>query len=103
MAAVMQMVHCSGVSLCVRHTLYRIRVAGAGRAEGVREDTTNMSSAEMSVMGTTGRRPRTVVPDATRLMTSTPPNDSTGTAAPDAGAATAACRSATPATAAAVQ
>jgi hypothetical protein len=82
--------------------LYRIKVAGDGRDEGVREDTTNMSRAEINVIGTTGSSPRTVVPDATRLTTSTPPSESTATDAPGPGAGTDDWRIATPATAAAV-
>jgi hypothetical protein len=42
---------------------------------GVSFETTNISSAETSTIGTTGMKPKTDVPEGVRAMTSVPPND----------------------------
>src|SRR6185295_11679513 len=83
------------------HQKYLASVAGAGREPGVQRDTTTISSAETSVMGTTGSRPSTIVPDAARVTTSMPPIEKTGTV-PPGGAGTTDCSTATASTAAAV-
>ena len=72
-----QISHCSGVSsgadADVVHQV--IRLTGevfrqrrrAGTRAGVNRDTTTISSAEISVIGTTGSRPSTIVPVAARV------------------------------------
>src|SRR5688572_21346994 len=92
----------SQVFLSMIYTSYFASVAGAGSERAVARDTTNISSAETTVIGTTGRNPRTVVPAVIRAMTSTPPTAQTVTAVPGGGAGTADCSTATPAIAAAV-
>ena len=62
-----------------------------------------MSSAEITVIGTTGSNPRTVVPEAIRVTISVPATESTPIPTPGGGAGTTHCRTATPPTAAAVQ
>src|SRR5262245_13019877 len=83
--------------------LYRASVAAAGRVPGVMRETTIISSADTIVIGTTGRSPNTIVPAATRVMTSAPAIDSTTVAVPGGGVGTTDCRTAIEATAAAVQ
>src|SRR5262249_29710848 len=90
------------VRLNVRHMVYRSSVADEARDAGVRDETTNISSADTIVIGTTGSKPNTVVPAAIRATTVVPPGAQTGTAAPGGGAGTTDCSMATPATAAAV-
>src|SRR5262245_32586298 len=82
---------------------YLARVARLGRDVDVRSETVTIRNAETMVMGTTGRTPNTVVPDAARLTTSMPPHERSDIAAPGGGAGTAAWISATASTAAAVQ
>src|SRR5262249_25753041 len=86
---------------CV-YTSYFATVAAAGSEADVMRDTTIMRTAEPIVIGTTGRKPSTVVPAAPRVMTSTPPTAQIGTPAPGRGAGTTACRIAIASTAAAV-
>src|SRR5262249_7911826 len=54
---------------------YLARVARLGRDVDVRSETVTIRNAETMVMGTTGRTPNTVVPDAARLTTSMPPHE----------------------------
>jgi hypothetical protein len=56
----------------------------------------------MIVMGTTGSRPKTIVPAAVRVIVSSPPIDRTVVTAPGGGAGTIDCRIAIAATAVAV-
>src|SRR5438445_5661527 len=102
MAAMMQISHCSGVSRegVVSESMavtshqppvtekYLARVDARGRADEVRRDTITISSAEMIVIGTTGRKPRTVVPAVTRVITSICPIETIGTTLPGGGAVT---------------
>src|SRR5207249_11138946 len=67
---------------------YLARVDARGRADEVRRDTITISSAEMIVIGTTGRKPRTVVPAVTRVITSICPIETSGTTLPGGGAVT---------------
>src|SRR5688500_1309317 len=97
------MIAISQVFLSIVYTSYFASVDGGGIDPAVTRDTTNISSAEISVIGTTGRNPKTVVPAAMRAMASTPPTAQTVTAVPGGGAGTADCRIAMPAIAAAVQ
>ena len=68
-------------------------------AAGVSADTTNISSADMSVMGTTGSRPNTIAPVVARVTTSIPPTPKTGTIVPGGGVGTTVWTQATIATA----
>ena len=46
----------------LRHSRYRASVTSDGQAPGVRRETTSISSAEMTVIGTTGSIPPTRAP-----------------------------------------
>src|SRR5688572_30426098 len=62
-----------------------------------------MSIAEMMVMGTTGRKPRTIIPAAALVTISVSPIEKTETAVPGGGAATVVWTTATVSTPATVQ
>src|SRR4051794_41737589 len=80
------------------YTSYLASVAADGRDPAGPRDTMNIRSTEPIVMGTTGSKPKTVVPAAIREMTLTPPTPHTVSADPGAGAATTACSTATTST-----
>src|SRR4051812_38491307 len=82
--------------------LYLASTWAGGRAPGVSFETTIIISAETIVIGTTGSRPSTVVPEATRVTIGVAPNDSSATLTPGGGGATADWITATATTAAAV-
>src|SRR4029453_16552515 len=65
-------------------------------------DTANMSAAEISVMGTTVSIPKTIVPEAALVTTSTPAMANRLTSDPGGGAGTSACTTAIVVTAPAV-
>ena len=67
------------------------------------DETTAISSSETSVIGTTGMKPRTVVPPAVRARKSIPPAENATRGGPGGGAGTACWNTATPTTAAATQ
>src|SRR5690606_30313044 len=65
--------------------------------------TTTRSSTDTIVIGTTGRKPSTIVPADSRVTMSRPPSVSTATACPGGGGGITFCTMATPTTAAAHQ
>src|SRR6187549_2534850 len=81
---------------------YLASVVGPGLATGVSADTTTIMSADTTVIGTTGRKPATIIPAAARVMTGVPPGLHTGISVPAGGAGIVVCTAATNATAAAV-
>src|SRR5215207_5992585 len=97
------MIAISQVFLSIFYTSYFASVAAAGSEPAVARDTMSIRRPDMSVIGTTGRNPSTVVPAAMRAMTSTPPTAQTVTDVPGGGAGTVDWMTATPAIAAAVQ
>ena len=82
---------------------YRVRVVSPGRAAAVSFETTTISSAEITVIGTTGNSPMTIVPLAALVTMSTPPIERIGTGLPGGGAGTTFCSTATARTATATQ
>src|SRR4029079_7097359 len=56
------------------HQKYLASVAAAGRDAAVKRDTITINNAEISVIGTTGNSPSTVVPAAALAITSIPAN-----------------------------
>src|SRR5262245_29321676 len=84
---------------CVK---YFASVPRPGLAPGVSADTTTIMSADTMVIGTTGRKPATIIPAAARVTTGAPPGLQTGISVPGGGAGMVVCTTATNATAAAV-
>src|SRR5262249_30809508 len=76
---------------------YRAMVAAPGL--GVAADTTNISSAEIRTIGTTGMKPKIAVPPGVRARKSKPASFATTTGGPGAGAGTTAWNTATAITA----
>ncbi len=80
---------------------YFSTVAALGFA--VSFETTNISSAETSTIGTTGMKPKTLVPEGVRAKTSVPPTDQKTAGGPGGGAGIVCWKTATAVTAKATQ
>ncbi len=78
-------------------------MAAPGLEPGVSIETTTINIAEMMVMGTTGKKPRTIIPAAALVTISLPPIEKIVTAVPGGGAGTVVWTTATARTASAVQ